>query len=236
MAEPEASTGGNDQDLMTLSEVSKKIKVSMPTLQRYKKEYQDRIPAVGAGRKQRYPKSALEVFREIKKENAGKRGRPRKAAAEGEPAARARRGKRKPAAAARKVRGAAAKAPARRGPGRGRRASGGLLTLTEVSKRTGVSYPTLVRYVKLHGGEIPHEGTGRSRRYHPDAVAVFKRLRSESGRGGGRRAGGGRKAGGAGSARGGDAGLAKRLQALEREVHNLAKLLQRPLSVTLHRK
>jgi hypothetical protein len=48
-------------DLLTLSEVSKRTKISMPTLQRYKKEYQRRIPSTGKGRKQRYPVEALEV-------------------------------------------------------------------------------------------------------------------------------------------------------------------------------
>ena len=64
--------------LFTLSEVSEKTGISMPTLQRYKKMYQDRIPAEGKGRKQRYPESAMPIFGEIRNENAGKRGRPRK--------------------------------------------------------------------------------------------------------------------------------------------------------------
>ena len=45
----------------------------MPTLQRYKKLYQDRIPSEGQGRKQRYPESALPVFDVIKNENVGRR-------------------------------------------------------------------------------------------------------------------------------------------------------------------
>src|SRR4029077_5575173 len=66
------------EKLYTLSDISQKTGISMPTLQRYKKMYQDRIPSAGQGRKQRYPESALPVFDEIKNENAGKRGRPRK--------------------------------------------------------------------------------------------------------------------------------------------------------------
>ena len=50
----------------------------MPTLQRYKKEYQRRLRAVGKGRTQRYRPESLDTFREIKKENLKKRGRPRK--------------------------------------------------------------------------------------------------------------------------------------------------------------
>ena len=63
--------------LLTLSEVSKRTKISMPTLQRYKKEYQGRIPSVGKDRKQRYPVEALEVVQAIKQENLAKRGRRR---------------------------------------------------------------------------------------------------------------------------------------------------------------
>lgn len=169
----------------------------MPTLQRYKKLYQDRIPSTGKGRKQRYPESALPIFAQIKNENLGKRGRPRKASAASAPAAEmaaapARRG-RKPAkgrrgaaAKAAPARQAAAKRGARKAGAAGRapKASGNLLTLTKVSKLTGISYPTLVRYVKLYSDRLPHEGTGRTRRFHPQAVDAFKQLRQESGRGG----------------------------------------------------
>src|SRR5215210_3377156 len=80
MAEPENQRRGDsaDEKLYTLSEISTQTGISMPTLQRYKKMYQDRLPSVGKGRKQRYPQSALPVFDEIKTENAGRRGRPRK--------------------------------------------------------------------------------------------------------------------------------------------------------------
>src|SRR5690606_28132438 len=54
----------NGGELLTLTEVANRTGISMPTLQRYKKEYQDRIPSVGRGRKQRYPASALGVFEE----------------------------------------------------------------------------------------------------------------------------------------------------------------------------
>jgi predicted DNA-binding transcriptional regulator AlpA len=225
MAEPENQRRGDsaDQKLYTLSEISQKTGISMPTLQRYKKTYQDRIPSEGQGRKQRYPENALPVFDEIKNENAGKRGRPRKnpdAPRAERPAASKRRGRPPGAAkgAAKKTaggrkaaaapRGAAAKratggrgrkaaaaaapaAPARRGRPPGRKAaagraqkSGGLLTLTQISETTGISYPTLVRYVRVHGDRLPSEGKGRARRFHPQAVDVFRQLRQESGRGG----------------------------------------------------
>ncbi|HSK76789.1 MAG TPA: helix-turn-helix domain-containing protein, partial [Thermoanaerobaculia bacterium] len=138
MADTESS--GSEGRLYTLSEISQRTGISMPTLQRYKKLYQDRLPSVGAGRKQRYPESALPVFDEIKNENAGKRGRPRKDGSAPRPSAAAaatgskRRG-RKPAAAAAKPagkraasgrktasrRGAAAAAPAPAPARRGRK-------------------------------------------------------------------------------------------------------------------
>jgi predicted DNA-binding transcriptional regulator AlpA len=206
MAEPETQ---GEERLYTLSEISQKTGISMPTLQRYKKLYQDRLPSSGQGRKQRYPESALPVFDEIKNENVGRRGRPRKDASAPRPekATASKRRPGRPAKATAKRAGGrkAAAAPAprvaagRRGGGRGRAAaaapaaparggrakkSGNLLTLTQISETTGISYPTLVRYVRLYSDRLPHEGKGRARRFHPQAVDVFRQLRSESGRGG----------------------------------------------------
>lgn len=159
--------------LLTLTEVANRTKISMPTLQRYKKLYQDRIPSEGEGRKQRYPESAIPVFLQLKKENIGRRGRPRKNAA--------------PAPAARKAAKKVAKKPARKPAAKKAAAAAssgeGLLTLTQVSKMTGISYPTLLRYVKSNLKSIPHKGTGRARRFKPEAVAVFKDLRARSRRG-----------------------------------------------------
>ncbi len=162
-----------DAKLLTLTEVSQRTKISMPTLQRYKKLYQDRIPSEGKGRKQRYPKEALPVFLQLKKENIGRRGRPRKNAP---PAPTAPAAAKKPKKAKR-GRKPAAKKPAAKA------STEGLLTLTQVSKMTGVSYPTLLRYVKTNIKDIPHKGTGRARRYMPEAVAVFKDMRAKSRRG-----------------------------------------------------
>ncbi len=215
-------TGGAGGELLTLTEVSNRTGISMPTLQRYKKEYQDRIPAQGKGRRQRYPEAALAVFEQIKKENIKRRGRPRK-----ESSGKAAGGRRAP-----------------RREGGAEKARADLLTLTEVSERTGISYPTLVRYVKLHGDEIPSEGEGRRRRYHPEAVAVFERLRSQSGRGRKRRAAGGGKPAAAGrAAAGGDGRLAQRVASLERsqdrlekQIRELIQLVRRPMTVTVQRK
>lgn len=231
--------GGNrgNGELLTLTEVSNRTGISMPTLQRYKKEYQNRIPSVGRGRKQRYPVESLEVFEQLKAENIKRRGRPR--------------------------RDAGAKSGAASGGGNGRRAraskpakaaaagGGDLLTLTEIGERTGISYPTLVRYVKLHGDEIPSEGEGRRRRYYPEAVAVFQRLRSESGRGrkpkGGRGAGTPARAasGGASPASGGGGGdgklsqrvasLERTQERLERQIQEMIQLVRKPITVTVQR-
>lgn len=205
---PNTQTAGGE-DLLTLSEVSKRTKISMPTLQRYKKLYQDRIPSVGKGRKQRYPEEALPVFKEIKEENIQKRGRPRKSAKKG--------GKRTP--------------PPKKSARRGRKAaasgSGGeLLTLTRVSELTGISYPTLVRYVKLYKDEIPYEGHGRRRRYKPEAVEVFKRIRGESRRGRGRKpAARGKKAGSGRTVQGTSKAVDQRLKAIEKSQARLEKRL-----------
>jgi predicted DNA-binding transcriptional regulator AlpA len=252
MAEPEAGK------LYTLSEISQKTGISMPTLQRYKKTYQARIPSVGQGRKQRYPESALPVFDEIKNENAGKRGRPRKdpnAPRPERPAASKRRGRPAKSTAGRKAAaapsGAAAKraggrkaaaapaAPARRGrPAKAAKGgSGNLMTLTQISETTGISYPTLVRYVRMHADRLPSEGKGRARRFYPQAVDVFRQLRSESGRGGRKAGSGAAKATAAGRGRGRaaaassnegtvSAALQQRLKQLEKTQQSLEKKLK----------
>jgi predicted DNA-binding transcriptional regulator AlpA len=235
MAEPDTQQG----KLYTLSEISKRTGISMPTLQRYKKTYQSRIPSVGQGRKQRYPDSALPVFNDIKVENAGRRGRPRKTEAAGAAPAAKRRG-RPPGsgkAAARRKTGArrgrppaAAKPAGRRGRPR-KEARSGLLTLTEISNRTGISYPTLVRYVRLYADRLPSEGIGRARRFYSQAVDVFRQLRSESPRGGRRKRGAGAKRAASANGRrrggrGGDSALTKRIKQLEKTQQNLEKRLK----------
>lgn len=228
MPEEKNTKGRNkgSKNLYTLTEVAEKTDISMPTLQRYKKNYQNRIPSVGKGRKQRYPEEALEVFEEIKQENLKRRGRPPKKAG------------------AKKAGGR--RAAKKRAPAKGK-AKEGLLTLTAISEETGISYPTLVRYVKLHGDRIPHEGKGRSRRYHPEAIEVFKQLRAESPRGRRRKSEAGaakprrtKAASGARGETGGD--VVKRVAALERsqagletQIKELIKHLRKPLKVTIDR-
>lgn len=166
--------------LLTLTEVAKRTNISMPTLQRYKKLYQNRIPSEGSGRKQRYPKEALDIFLELKKENIGRRGRPRKNAAPAPAVAAGKKAKKTAKKAAPTTRG---RKPAARKSKAKAKSGDELLTLTQVSKLTGVSYPTLLRYVKTNLADIPHQGEGRARRFKPGAVAVFKSLRQRSKRG-----------------------------------------------------
>jgi predicted DNA-binding transcriptional regulator AlpA len=265
MAEPESPQG----KLYTLSEISQKTGISMPTLQRYKKAYEGRIPAEGKGRKQRYPESSLPVFDQIRNENLGRRGRPRKdpnaprpessakraggrgraAAAKAAPARKAGRpagSKRAAAPVVAPTRGrggrkaaAAANVSTSSTPSKSARGGGEkLMTLTQISDTTGISYPTLVRYVRIHSDRLPHEGKGRGRRFYPQAVDVFRQLREESGRGG-RKKGSGKKAAAtrAGSVRGrgraaaattaatssGDTGLHQRLKALEKSQQGMEK-------------
>ena len=68
----------------------------------------------------------------------------------------------------------------RRGGGGG---TGIGLSLAEIGRRTKISYPTLLRYLKVHSAAIPAIGRGRTRRFPDDAVDVFARLRRESRKG-----------------------------------------------------
>lgn len=64
--------------LYTLTDISEVTGISMPTLLRYKKNFQDRLPSVGDGRNQRYTESVFAVVRQIKEENLRKRGGARR--------------------------------------------------------------------------------------------------------------------------------------------------------------
>lgn len=217
-----------ESKLYTLTEVGKKSGVSMPTMQRYKKEYQSRIPSEGRGRKQRYPEEAIAVVREIKEENLKRRGGARrgKATTKAKTKAKAKTGTRAATA---------------------RTADDAYLPLTEIARRAGISYPTARKYAAQHPRSIPSRGRGRSRRYGVETVEVFKSLRAESRRG--RRPGaarGGRKKA---AARGAttmrsvsvqDRAMAQRIQQLERAQQDISRQLQeiintlrQPIQVTI---
>lgn len=202
---------GARKKLYTLTEISNRVGISMPTLQKYKKQHADRIPSVGEGRRQRYPKEAFDVFAKLKEESLERRARNRRRSAS--------RGK--------------------KSSGGGGRASGeGLLSLQQIKEITGISYPTLLRYVGLHLDRIPHVGTGRRRRYKPEAVEVFRELRAQSPRGRRKQ----------GAAAGGEVdsralktverrleGLERSHAALERQLREVARLLRKPVTVKLQR-
>jgi DNA-binding transcriptional MerR regulator len=258
------TTGGGTPggSLLTLTQVAKRTGISMPTLQKYKKKFSDRIPSQGKGRTQRYPEEALPVFRQLLEESASRRGRPRKAAGAAAKPTRSRaqrktRSTRKKASPRTKAKPAAAAAGE----------SQELLSLTDISKRTKISYPTLMRYVRAHLDEIPHLGEGRKRRFPPEAVKAFQKLYSgprggrkakaakpaksvkptkapktakpPRGRKPGRPAGRVAKRGAArgGQARGpsGGADVMRVLQKLESRLSSLEKELKRPIKVEIKR-
>lgn len=211
--------GGRSPKLYTLTEVSKQTGISMPTLQKYKKEHADRIPSEGEGRKQRYPKKAFAVFRQLKKEGLERRkrraGRPRKSASSKQ-ASKSKKGK----------------------TVKQSEADGELLSLQKIRNLTGISYPTLLRYVKLHLDKLPHVGEGRKRRFKPEAVEVFREIRRNSPRGR-------RPKDSSLSPKAGGAKL-KRLEQkidrlekgqslLERQVRQLNELLRKPMTITMKR-
>lgn len=234
----------SDEKLYTLTALAKMAGVSMPTLQRYKKLYQDRIPSVGEGRKQRYPKEAVQVVAEIKAENLKNRGRRAggsKAVAKRKrkPAAKKRAAKKRTAKKRTAKKRPAKKRTARKRAAAQRQGKGGeMLSLAEIGRRTGISYPTLISYVKKYGAEIPHQGSGRKRRFPEEAVPVFEELRARSGR---RRGRGARKAVvGGRTATVSDAALARRVRQLERaqreltrQLDSVIKLLKKPMKITI---
>ena len=210
--------------LLTMSEVSRRTGISMPTLQKYKKEHQDRIPSEGEGRKQRYPLSALPVFQKLKQEGLARRGGGKKSKKSSKSKKSGRpRSKAKTKSARKKTSG-----------------DSDLLSLQRIREITGISYPTLLRYVKLHLDRIPHVGEGRKRRYPEEAVEVFRQIRSESPRG--RKPKGSKTRTAKKGASGSDRGLAKKLaelqrsqSQLERQVRELKELIKRPITVTMRR-
>lgn len=202
------TTKQRDSELYTLTEIGERTGISMSTLIRYKKQHQDKIPSVGKGRTQRFPKEAVQVFQDLYREGRKQGGR--------KPAARKR---------TRAARSAGA---------------GELLTLAEIGRRTKISYPTLLRYVKRHGDKIPSVGRGRRRRFRPEAVEIFRALRRNRGK---MPESGVVATGRAASARAAtvtDQALARRIEKLEeaqlevsRRLGEIIDLLRQPLHVTI---
>jgi hypothetical protein len=53
-------------------------------------------------------------------------------------------------------------------------------SLMEVKKKTGISYPTLIKYARDFADQIPSVGTGRRRRYTAESIRAFRRLYGQS--------------------------------------------------------
>ncbi len=198
--------------LLTLSEVSKRTGISMPTLQKYKRLNASDLASVGEGRKQRYLLESLPVFERLRREGLARRGG-------GSHSSEPRTTKPKSSS--------------------GSRTPSGLLSLQRIKEITGISYPTLLRYVSLHLDKIPHVGEGRKRRYPKEAIDVFVDLRKNSPRGRKPKAG-------SPSANAQAASASARLERkivelqrsqvqLERQVRELAEYLRRPVVLTMKR-
>jgi hypothetical protein len=54
-----------------------------------------------------------------------------------------------------------------------------LYSLAEIAEKTGIDATTLSRYANQYSDRIPFEGRGRKRRYHPEAIPIFRQLREE---------------------------------------------------------
>jgi hypothetical protein len=122
---------------------------------------------------------------------------------------------------------------------RPRRASKKLLTLSAIHRRTGIAMATLAKYARQGSAQIPSEGRGRRRRYHPAAVAAFKQMRASSRRGPkpGLRRGARAAVSGAGLSRlaGQLRRLDRRSRKIERSLRRLERLAGRPVRLKLLR-
>ncbi|REK11637.1 MAG: hypothetical protein DWQ36_01235 [Acidobacteria bacterium] len=225
--------------MLTLTEVSKRTGISMPTLQKYKKLHADQIPSEGKGRKQRYYPEALAVFERLKEEGISRRGGGKKKTSKKKTSKK--KSSKKKTGKKRRTRGAGAGRKKTSASRAGRGGGGeGLLSLQEIGRRTNISYPTLLRYVKLHLDKLPHEGEGRTRRYYPEAVEVFQELRRNSKRGRKPKAQSAARTGAERPARGGGvegrvAALERSHSALEKQIKELVKVLRAPMTVTVRR-
>jgi DNA-binding transcriptional MerR regulator len=185
------SGAGDATRTFSLVEVAQKTGIPMPILLRYKREHPDRVPSFGVGSQQRFPEEAFEVFRTIQREESEEQEPPRRSGFGLLSLPRLRKQAARPAksevaeAAAEAEAGEAEEEPkrARRrkkaGKGAGEAAGDGL-TLSDVSEQLGIPYPTVARYASQFEDRIPHTGSGRNRRFPPEAVEVFRQIRKES--------------------------------------------------------
>ena len=231
---PKTSAGANRlEPALTLSEISQQTGISMPTLQRYKKIYQGRIPSEGRGassviprarcrssmrsrtrtpasgavrarilrrrvRSVRRPASAVRAVPPSSAAKAGRQALPRPARPppRRRPAAAGHRGP--PLAAAP---GRPPRPPRRQGPSGARaEAVPGHAEIRQSvdahpDQRDDRDFLSHAGPLRAHARRrLPSEGKGRARRFYPQAVDVFRQLRSESGRGGRKKGSGAAKA------------------------------------------
>jgi hypothetical protein len=187
----------DDPRLFSLMEVAQETGIAMPILLRYKREHPKRIPSMGSGSQQRFPEEAFAIFRQIQKEEGGERELPRRGGfgllslPRARQAAQTRNGDAvptgmapEPATGVSRAAGSerAASAGASAGNPKPRPAAAGeaVLTLGDIVEKVNIPYPTLARYAKQHEDKIPHVGKGRNRRFPPEAIEVFQRIRRES--------------------------------------------------------
>lgn len=55
------------------------------------------------------------------------------------------------------------------------------LTLGDISLQTGFPYVTVARYARENRDRLPGEGSGKARRYYPQAVEMIRELKAEAG-------------------------------------------------------
>lgn len=110
----------------------------------------------------------------------------------------------------------------------------GSLSLKDIERATGVSYPTLMRYAKDHADQLPSIEVGSRRYYLPEAIDVVRELRSRSRAGRKKGAGAGvMTLGGPVPSSNGD--LAAVLAAIEARLSAIEAELRKPLSLAVVR-
>lgn len=55
-----------------------------------------------------------------------------------------------------------------------------LISLPQIAEQLGVAYPSLARLARLHEDELPSEGSGRNRKFYPEAIKILERLKGDS--------------------------------------------------------
>lgn len=110
----------------------------------------------------------------------------------------------------------------------------GTLSLKDIERATGVSYPTLMRYAKDHAEKLPSIEVGSRRYYLPEAIDVVRELRSRS-RAGRKKVSPGEPLVTAPAIPGASGDLAAVLAAIEARLSAIEAELRKPLSLAVVR-